>query len=261
MDNSWVKTYRSIAKCQTASRGFEYVGAMTLLVVCANYEDGWDKTVKVPRGSLFVTVTELMEQWHCSKQTVRTVLKNLKADGFITLKSNTSGTLVTICNYNRYQSQGEIANTSLTLRQHIANTSSTHALINSIENKERKNIKECEKKNASARTCEESVLETERKYPESVDEILAIAKSSAVGMPCTQEQAEEYFLNRVQLWTDAAGRKIEPARVPYDIKKWLIRKRNEKNEREAREKKKGDYYSNGKHLPTDPSEYTRNDEF
>ena len=41
--------------------------------------------------------------WKVSEQTTRTILKNLEKDGFLTIKSTKSGTIVTVLNFDTYQ--------------------------------------------------------------------------------------------------------------------------------------------------------------
>lgn len=63
-----------------------------------------------------------------------------------------------------------------------------------------------------------------REYPESIDEILKIAAGPTCAVRMTRQQAENYFLNRMAAdWFDASGRKIQPSRVCYDIRKWVLR--------------------------------------
>lgn len=59
------------------------------------------------------------------------------------------------------------------------------------------------------------------KYPESVDEVLEIAAQPQCGARISREEAERYFVTRMSTdWVDAAGRKIEPEAIIWDLKKW-----------------------------------------
>ena len=98
-------------------------------------------------------------------------------------------------------------------------------------------------------------------YPQSVDDVLAIAASPLCGMRCSREQAEAYFTNRAATdWEDAARRKITPGNVPLDIKRWLMRDEQKKNAPQYNNKQPKDYYSNGNNLSNDPADFTRCDE-
>lgn len=86
-------------------------------------------------------------------------------------------------------------------------------------------------------------------YPKSVAEVLEIARSATVGIPCTDQQAEAYFVWRVASdWFDANNNKIEPNRVAYDLKKWLLRDQNENR------KNKGQY-KNGRTISRNAEDY------
>jgi hypothetical protein len=59
------------------------------------------------------------------------------------------------------------------------------------------------------------------KYPESVDEVLEIAAMPQCAARITLEDAERYFVTRMSTdWVDAAGRKIAPEGIIWDLKKW-----------------------------------------
>lgn len=76
-------------------------------------------------------------------------------------------------------------------------------------------------------------------YPETVKEILAEAERA--GCVISEEEAERYFVCRMSAdWVDAAGRKIAPSRLGYDLKKWVLNaekakkpKTDEKKQREV----------------------------
>ena len=103
MDNGWVKLYRSMTSCKTASRGLNFFGAMAWLVVKANYEESWYNGDKIGRGQLFVGLKYLSKEWKVGMRVVRTILDHLEADGFLTSKSTSKGRVLSICNYDTYQ--------------------------------------------------------------------------------------------------------------------------------------------------------------
>ena len=60
-------------------------------------------------------------------------------------------------------------------------------------------------------------------YPSSVEEILEIAARPEVGVRMTRGEAERYFVFRSSTdWIDAANRKILPARIGFDLKRWVL---------------------------------------
>lgn len=86
-------------------------------------------------------------------------------------------------------------------------------------------------------------------YPKTIAEVLKIAQSATVGLPCSAEQAEAYFTWRVASdWFDANNNKITAKAIPYDLKRWLLRDQNENR------KAKGQYRS-GKSISSNPADY------
>lgn len=77
-------------------------------------------------------------------------------------------------------------------------------------------------------------------YPESVDEVLEIAAQPQCGTRISREDAERYFITRMSTdWVDAAGRKIAPEGIIWDLKKWEM----STNERRGSPKKSTVDYS------------------
>ena len=61
-------------------------------------------------------------------------------------------------------------------------------------------------------------------YPQSVDEVLAIAEDPRCAVQITREQAEAYFLARDTAdWIDAARRRISPGKIYGDLRRWALR--------------------------------------
>jgi len=66
-------------------------------------------------------------------------------------------------------------------------------------------------------------------YPQTVDDVLAIAALPQCGARLTREQAQQYLVFRMASdWIDAAGRKIAPGRIVWDVKKWEMSKNERK---------------------------------
>ncbi len=64
-------------------------------------------------------------------------------------------------------------------------------------------------------------------YPQSVDEVMAIAEDPRCAVQITREQAERYFLTRDTAdWVDAARRRISPGKVYGDLRKWALNDRS-----------------------------------
>ena len=96
-------------------------------------------------------------------------------------------------------------------------------------------------------------------YPKSVDEVLALAKTPMCGLPCTRDQADSYFTDRVRKdWTINGQRNRMPVgAVALDLKAWLMRDL-EKAKAAQNTRTKGEF-QDGKHIPSadDWNEYAK----
>ena len=77
---------------------------------------------------------------------------------------------------------------------------------------------------------------TLQNYPSSVEEILQIASYPQCGLPCTKEQADAYFCDRIRKdWIPNGMRnKIKVSAIPADLKTWLLRDKNKEMERNSK---------------------------
>ena len=105
MEAGWIKIYRSILDSPCGSRGAVYLGAMVWLVIQARHTDGYEKGVELKRGQLFVGRHEMAGLLDISEMAVRCLLAKLEQTGFITRKTTSKGTVITICNYDIYQGE------------------------------------------------------------------------------------------------------------------------------------------------------------
>lgn len=80
-------------------------------------------TVPVPRGSICISTRELAERTFTTHQVVRTALERFKRHGLIRTDVTQGRTIITLCNYDKYQQGGDAPNTppntAATQQQHI----------------------------------------------------------------------------------------------------------------------------------------------
>jgi hypothetical protein len=113
------------------------------------------------RGELVTSVPTIMKDTKLSEQQTRTCIKRLKSTGEITCKSTNKYTIITICNYDRYQGENSEANgqnngqtnTQATDKQRTNNghNNNNNVAIKQCNNNNINNISVC---NNSARACE-----------------------------------------------------------------------------------------------------------
>lgn len=89
-------------------------------------------------------------------------------------------------------------------------------------------------------------------FPHSAEEVMELAKLPYCGMLCTREQADAYFTDRVSRDWIPYGQQRQmksKSQICADLKKWLMRDKNNENERKA---KRGDVKHN---FDNDPAKY------
>lgn len=82
--------------------------------------------VSLKRGQLVTSVRFIAKGFSTTEQLTRTFIKNLENDGMANTQTTHRGTIITICNYDRYQQTQDADNTHAneqpTHSQHTANT-------------------------------------------------------------------------------------------------------------------------------------------
>lgn len=107
----WVVLSRSLLNSNiwTTEEPHNSKSAWIDLILMVNHEAGQiitrkGEVVKVPRGSTFTSIRKLAERWHWSTGKVIRYLETLTEAQMITQTSTTSGTLLSLVNYNEFQS-------------------------------------------------------------------------------------------------------------------------------------------------------------
>lgn len=98
----WITLHRKFLTWEWFDKP-EMVQLFIWLLLNANYTDKkWQGKV-VKRGQILTTTPKIMEALRFSEQQARTCISRLKSTGEITCKSTNKYTIITICNYDRYQ--------------------------------------------------------------------------------------------------------------------------------------------------------------
>ena len=98
----WVTLHRKFLQWEWFDKP-EMVQLFIWLLLNANYADKKWQGVELKRGQLVITTTKLREALKFTEQRTRTCLERLKSTGEIITKSTNRFTIVTICNYDKYQ--------------------------------------------------------------------------------------------------------------------------------------------------------------
>lgn len=95
------------------------------LLISVNWKDGRFQGVEIPRGSVATSYNSLASQTGLSVMQVRTAIKKLNLTGEITVKQHPKFSVITVNNYNTYQSDNKVNNTDVAQEQHRCNTDLT----------------------------------------------------------------------------------------------------------------------------------------
>lgn len=128
INQGWIKLYRQLLDDTVWKRSSSVQKNIfiTILLLANHSENEWDwngKKFKVQAGQLVTSRDSLAEKAGCTPQNVRTALKRFEKLEILTIKSTKTGTLITINNWEKYQSADE--NTNQDSNQHLTNAQPT----------------------------------------------------------------------------------------------------------------------------------------
>jgi biotin operon repressor len=136
-DIGWIKLHRKL----TDWKWYLDVPTTKLfihLLLKTNFTQGNFQGIDIPRGSVVTGRKKLAEETGLSEKQVRTALKHLKKTGEVAIKSYSKFSVVTLVNYDRYQSVDQQESTS----------SPTGVQHESIKSPQYKKVRKKERKNS-----------------------------------------------------------------------------------------------------------------
>jgi len=141
---SFIKLHRELLDWEWF-RDSKMVHLFLILLLKANHEDNNWRGIKIKRGQLVTGLHSLSSQSGISTQSIRTCIKRLKSTNELTIQSTNKYSIITICNYNKYQEKLTSNSTGkLTNEQQTTNNQSTTnkniRSIRSIRNKDNINV-------------------------------------------------------------------------------------------------------------------------
>lgn len=108
-DIGYIKFHRKTINWQWVSDPSVFV-CFWLMASMANYKDGYFQRRKIKRGQLVTSVRKLADLFYMNERTIMRCLKCLEESGEIKIKHLPKYTIITICNYEKYQ--GVVNNTT-----------------------------------------------------------------------------------------------------------------------------------------------------
>ena len=139
----WIKLHRKFIEWEWFSVD-EMVKLFIYLLLSANHEDGNFQGVEVKRGQVITGLNRLSFNTGISIQTLRTCLKRLEKTAEINIQSTNKFSIITICNYDTYQTEQQSTNNQpnkpLTNNQQATNKQlTTNKNDNNVENDNNEN--------------------------------------------------------------------------------------------------------------------------
>lgn len=103
-NNSWVKLYRKLEEWRWLDEPNTFCLFIHLLLM-ANHKDTKWRGQEIKKGQLLTGRKQLSERTGLSERTIRTCLTRLKSTSEITIKSTNKFSIISICNWDNYQSK------------------------------------------------------------------------------------------------------------------------------------------------------------
>jgi hypothetical protein len=110
MLSGWVKTHRSIVEWKWFTEPLT-AHLFQFLICTAAWEDCEWKDVSIKRGQCVTGLNKLSAQTGISPRSLRTALQRLKSTHEVTVETTRHYSIITICNYDKYQSEAEQSDT------------------------------------------------------------------------------------------------------------------------------------------------------
>lgn len=208
LNPNWVKLYRKIEDWRW------YKDAITFhlfihLLLNVNYCPSANGENILGRGQIIVTRRSLTESTNISDRSIRTCIEKLQKSKeiLISQKATNRPHIITICNYDSYQSGFVPSNIQLTYNQHTANMQPTHdQQTDNIQVTTYKNIRNKEiKKNISSTSARAREVEN--------FEVLDGKEEKENQQKKTRKESFLELLEQDELWLGAIARKFSLARV------------------------------------------------
>jgi len=140
VNDGYIKLFRSLTNWEwyQDSKTFR---VFVHLLLNANWEDSRYRGYEVPRGSLVCGRKQLAKDLRISEQSVRTALQHLESTNEITIKPTNKFSIVSIVNWEKFQS-GEFLSTNKLTNESTINQPTTNQQLTTY--KENKNIRKKE---------------------------------------------------------------------------------------------------------------------
>lgn len=159
--SGWIKIHRIFNQWEWYDKS-EMVHLFIHLLINANFEDKEWRGVLIKRGQILIGREKLAQSLGMTICSVRTCIDRLKSTNEITIKSTNKYSIVTICNYDKYQS---FENTN---SQQNNQQSNSENVSQTATTKEFKEVKNKRKKEINTKNSDFDYSKIETKYLDAV---------------------------------------------------------------------------------------------
>ena len=239
MSEGWIRLHRASLDCPELSDPMALAIWATILLRAAHRPTriGWRGTrQELDRGQLLISVREFSERTGVPYQKTRTVLKKFTDSGMLKINAatNAAGSLLTVCNYSRFQADDDApnaaSNAALTQEQRSSNAQNKNERIKEEESKKDLFQTESEIEPLSAPTAP-TPGQCQAKSPSEPKatrlpagwapshELIAYARGKGL-TPADIDEEAEAFRN---YWAAAPGAQGRKADWPATWRNWCIR--------------------------------------
>jgi hypothetical protein len=128
----WVKVYRDLFT-HWISTDAAYLGAWVYFLHKANWKDKeWrcgSKIIIIKRGSFISSELKVAKELNISRGKIRAICAAMCAANMLTTEHTATHTTFTVCNYDKYQGNKEVSQTSQPTQQPTEDTTSNQQLV------------------------------------------------------------------------------------------------------------------------------------
>lgn len=244
MNDGWIKLYRSFLDWEWYTDA-NVMRVFLHLLLIANHEERRWMGIQIKRGQTVTSYDSLSSSLGLSIRQIRTVLSKLEKTGEICKKTTNKYTLITICNFDFYQSNEQVERQTSDKQV----TSERQTSDNKQECKELKNISVCVTREENGKQLNE--LKADRQY----QEVFAMQNNLTIAQV---EQLIESFGQHLILGGDEAHK--TKAEFISHFRDWARYRIEEQNKTYRQNGNKGDQYARRRGTPPSPLEEFINDE-
>lgn len=140
--DGWIKLHRIFLDWEWF-KDSKMVHLFAYLLLNANHKDGKWQGIDIKRGQLITGRKKINEETGISEQSIRTCINRLKSTSEITIKSTSKHSIITICNYDKYNDY--INDINQHNNQHTNQPSTSNQPASNHKQEEEKNVKKEEK--------------------------------------------------------------------------------------------------------------------